>query len=230
MNKRLSKLADRIDAMTLRERGFVMAAVLAVMIMSWYSILVEPLNLEQDTLEKSLESLKVELKAISIQEEAVVKHGVYDPNEAERKIAQQLEKQLQVLDAEIKQHATNIVTPSQMTEVLGKILAEQANLQLISLSSVDAQPLLADPKKKQTKRLQRPEPRPQQNLITLYKHGMNIEIAGAYLDVLTFLQAVEKLEWDIFWDAISIKIAGYPNNRVSIKLHTVSLDSAWIGI
>jgi len=230
MNDRLKNLVEKIDALTLRERGMVMAAVLAIIVMFWHSVLMGPLNLEQDTLEKKLESLKTQLKVISVEEEAVVKRGGFDPNLEERKIAQELEKQLQVLDASIEEHAANIVTPPQMSEMLKKILAEQANLQLVSLSSVDAEPLLKAPEKKQVKQPQEPVQKSQQNRIALYKHGMDIQISGAYLDVLAFLEAVEQVQWDVFWDAVSIKIAEYPNNQVSIKLHTVSLDSAWIGI
>lgn len=228
MNKKISKLADKIDALTLRERGMVFAAMLALLIMVWNSILMEPLNKEQDVLQSELSSFEDLMKTIVIEEETIIKRGSYNPNEKEHKRIVELEKQLQTANKQIEQYGSNVVTPPQMTDLLEKILAEQTNLELISLSSVDARPLLADTKKKQAKKQQQPQP--QQDRITLYKHGMNIELAGAYLDVLSFLRAVEKLQWDIFWDAISITITEYPNNRVTIKLHTISLDSAWIGI
>jgi MSHA biogenesis protein MshJ len=64
----------------------------------------------------------------------------------------------------------------------------------------------------------------------VYKHGMNIEVTGGYLDILHYLKSLEALPWKVFWGKVSLKTENHPDSRVSLLIYTLSTHEAWIGL
>jgi len=228
MKQHILKLAEKIDALTLRERGVVMAAVLAVVIMAWDSILMEPLNQEEKIFKLELKSLDTRVSAITVESESLIKLGSFNPNLKAIVRIQDLEKRIQKLDSKIKGLATNVVTPTQMAQLLDEMLAQQANLDLVRLESIDSEPLVKNGRTKQPAEMDDTKAVESKGLI--YKHGMIIQVVGSYMDLLTFLQTVEGFEWGVLWDSVVINQRGYPRNNITVRLHTISLDKSWIGV
>ena len=59
---------------------------------------------------------------------------------------------------------------------------------------------------------------------------MEMELQGAYLDILDYLQELEALQWKIFWDDVKMDVQEYPIVRVYIKVHTFSLKDGWLSV
>jgi MSHA biogenesis protein MshJ len=63
-----------------------------------------------------------------------------------------------------------------------------------------------------------------------YLHPVELVVEGNYLDIVTYLHALEALPWHFYWRVLELETKTYPRNRVRIELNTVSLEKEWIGV
>lgn len=62
----------------------------------------------------------------------------------------------------------------------------------------------------------------------LYRHGVEIVLQGSYLDMITYMNALEALPVQLFWGKASLDAQQYPNSRLTLTLYTLSLDQKWM--
>jgi MSHA biogenesis protein MshJ len=206
----VNPLVARYESLTLRERAFVVLAVIGVLAASWDSWLMEPLRLKRIALE-------AELAAASTFN--VTTQGVdeSDPRQISIKAAGDLQTQVQNIDAQLANTASGFVSSQRMIEVLHDMLARQGRLELVSIRNLPVTGLIPPPDEATPAR-------------SPYVHAIEIVIDGQYADILDYLEALEALPWKFRWTLLDLSTAGYPRNRVRIELSTLSLDSTWLGV
>jgi MSHA biogenesis protein MshJ len=96
------------------------------------------------------------------------------------------------------------------------MLQRQQGLRLVSMESLPPRPLLDDADAG--------------GLGNVFRHGLKLEIEGAYLDILRYLRQLEGMEWQLFWGELDIQADTYPRNRAVLVVHTLSLREGWIGV
>ena len=65
---------------------------------------------------------------------------------------------------------------------------------------------------------------------SIYRHVLEIELAGKYADMLRYMQTLEQLDWKLLWDEIEIVGEEYPAISLKLVLSTLSTRKEWIGI
>jgi MSHA biogenesis protein MshJ len=203
-------LFARYEALSLRERAFVSIAILGLLVISWQSLLMDPLNLKRGALEAELASAS----AFGVTPQSA---DASDPRQVSIRRAGELQTQLQGLDTQLANTASGFVSSKRMIEVLHDMLDRQGRLGLVSIRNLPVTGLIrsADPAA---------PARPP------YVHSIEIVIDGQYADILDYLSALEALPWKFRWTSLDLSTAGYPRNRVRIELSTLSLDSTWLGV
>ena len=203
-------LFARYEALSLRERAFVSLAILGLLVVSWDSLLMEPLRLKRSGLEGELANASA--FGVTPQSE-----DASDPRQVSIRRAGELQTQLQGLDAQLANTTSGFVSSTRMIEVLHDMLDRQGRLGLVSIRNLPVTGLIppADP----TAPARAP-----------YVHAIEIVIDGEYADILDYLTALEALPWKFRWTSLDLSTAGYPRNRVRIELSTLSLDSTWLGV
>ncbi|NNJ92491.1 MAG: hypothetical protein HKP55_12525 [Gammaproteobacteria bacterium] len=219
MQDKIKRLADRIDALTLRERVLIFAALLVAMHQVWDFLFWTPMVERQDallsqeqTLNKEMLQMQIDLKLLSAKASA-------DPDKQIKQNIETLEKQLSTLNTQIQQDSAGIVSPEQMARLLEEMLLSQKTLKLLHLETHDSVALIKPEKEKL------PSVKYQ-----IYRHDFSIEFSGSYLATLQYLETLEKLGTRFFWDAIEFGVEDFPENKVRLKLYTLSLSDAWIGV
>lgn len=215
-------LVAKYEALTLRERAILVLAIVLVMVLSWDTMLMEPLRLERIALES-------ELAAASNFGLSTQNADVSDPRQISITQAGELQKQLQALDAQLASTTSGFVSSQRMIEVLHDVLDRQGRLGLVSIRNMPVSSLIApierDPGDAAAASGLPPAPaRPP------YVHSIEMVIDGQYSDILDYLAALEALPWKFRWTSLDLSTAGYPRNRVRIELSTLSLDSTWLGV
>ncbi len=219
LKARLKQLAERIDALSVRERGLVFFAVMAVLYLIAYNVVFGPLRSEQARLERELKTRREQVQAANQQLEALFSgDGAGGENRA--KVAA-LTRQLAELDAQMDKMTAGVVTPKEMAKLVEQMLTHNKNLELIKLEALaptvvgdDAKPAAA-----------RPAPG-----TAVYRHGMRIELKGRYFDIVEYLKALERLPWKVFWGEVSFETDKYPLSKVNLVIYTLSRDPGWIGV
>ena len=58
-------------------------------------------------------------------------------------------------------------------------------------------------------------------------HGVEVVVEGRYLDLVAYLERLERQPWDLFWGSTQL-YADYPRSRLKLTLYTLSLERAWL--
>jgi MSHA biogenesis protein MshJ len=218
LHDRLARILSRVDALTLRERLFVFAAVLVVMGGAWEALLATPLDLREalaasriDDARKRLGELDASLDAASL--------GIGDGMSGQFGRLDVLRQQVARGDEAIRVFTSDLVDPAQMRYVLEDLLRGRARLELVSISNLPVEPIVATE-----------ADAPAGGGSALFRHGMVVVLEGSYLDCLAYLQSVERLPWQLYWSSLELDASTYPRSRITIELHTLSLAEEWIGV
>ncbi len=57
-----------------------------------------------------------------------------------------------------------------------------------------------------------------------------MELEGGYMSTHRYLKALEDLPWRFFFESIDYEVINYPQARITLTVHSVSTQEAWIGV
>lgn len=218
MRERLKQLGNRIDALTLRERGLVLLAIVAVIFMFWDTLMMQPLYEEQDRIEREIDTKQESINKLATTLEASIRRQDINPNARLQREREELTQQIAALDARLEAETANIISPRRMATVLQEILRRQQALKLIEIRSLPPEAVLSVE---------------ENDGIALagnvYRHGLVMEIEGSYMDLLAYLREIEGLPYDLSWGQLDIEQQRYPENRIILRVFTLSLSEDLIG-
>ena len=228
LKQRFMKLADRVDAMALRERGLIFVAVLIVLYVVAVNVVFEPMRAEQSRLDSQLKSKHDQIAALEKQIQAARGGRLDDPDAAKRARLAALQEQMKSLDATFARTTANLVSPKEMARLVEQVLARNHGLQVVKVESLRPAPLgePAAAKPGETK----PAAATPEFQARIYKHGLRIEMKGTYLDMLNYLQALERLPWKVFWGQVALETETYPVSKLTLVIYTLSTGEGWIAM
>ncbi|MDX5333571.1 MAG: type II secretion system protein M [Gammaproteobacteria bacterium] len=221
MKARLLALMARIDAMAARERVLVFAASAVILAGLLYTFLVAPAQQRLTQLDREAESTAAQVRELQIQLDALARRAEADPDEDNRRALARLREEMTSVDAELRERTLEFISPAQMTRVVEDLVTRTEGLSLLSLQS--ELPVLAEGL------VERPEG-DETDAPRIYRHGLSVELSGSYHGVLAYTQALEALPWKLFWDELELVTETYPTARVRLRVYTLSLNEAWIGV
>lgn len=218
---KLERTAVRFDALSLRERGMVGAALLALLIAAWQMLLMDPLDRRSERLQSELQGLRAQITAQDEQGQVLARRYSADPDAESRDRLLRLQTRSAALDSELEQRMSGLIAPSQMAEVLEQVLTRQTELELLSIRSLPPEPLLGTP--------ERPTAG-ERSAGALYRHGVVLDFRGTYPGMVEYLRALAALPWAFYWDGVRLDVDAYPQARVEIRVYTLGLREGWIGV
>ena len=220
--------AARFDALVRRERGMVAAAVLIGLGMLGYTFVVEPQLNRFDTHAKALAKATTDLQIAEAQLIGI-QAQLKDPDAVNRNALQQSRKELEALDSKLRVVENSLVPPEKMQFFLESLLSKNRTLELLSFNTLPPTPLIEriDEKKADGKTDAAPVP-PAFAAPNIYKHGIEIKIAGSYNDLLMYLAEIERMPQRIIWNRNKLSTELYPRNEMTLTLYTLSLDKQWL--
>lgn len=222
MMDQLRPYIDRINALTTRERVLIFAAIVVLMQQAWDSYLWLPLSSQNEQLATQIEQLEQKVAQTRAETGIYSKKLGEDPDLQARDALLQLEKKLASVNQKTRQASSQLVSPAEMVRLLEKLIVAEPELELLSLTTFEAEPMIPLPEEAKNN--------PRQYRYQVYRHAFTIEFSGGYLATLRYLEALEQLQWTFFWEEIDYKVDAYPESRIILKLYTLSLSPGWIGV
>jgi MSHA biogenesis protein MshJ len=222
---RLQSLAARVDALSLRERALLLAALLVVFYVLWANLLMAPLEIQQKAQQGQVAQLHAHIALLDRQAQAVIARSHEDPDRTNRERRVALRGQIGGLNRRLRRYTSNLISPTVMVQVLKRMLHREPGLRLVAARSLPATPLLERPAGEGAKTKKIPATQ-----AGIYKHGLTLEFDGTFPATLRYLKALEALPWQLFWDRMDYQVQHYPHARVTITVHTLSLDAGWVGV
>ncbi len=225
-----TRYAARLDAMTLRERTIIFAAIATLLTVLVYSLWIDGEFTKSRRLTSEIGQREAEMKAIQDQVAKLSSARLADPDRANRERLKSLQQQVAEIEANIAAEERKFTAPDKMRAVLEELLAKNRRVNLVSLKTLPVASISEDgaggPAKPPAASGQI-KPPPAGRLI--YRHGVELVVSGAYLDILGYLKELERLPTQLYWGDLGL--AGqYPAITVKVVVYTLSLDRAWLSV
>ena len=232
IKQQIKRLAANLAARSQSERMIVLAIGCAVIFMGWLTFVSDPLQAKALEIENRISSVTRQIAEQQASYAEKIAASERDPNRYANERLQIVSQELERLDSQIASLAGDLVTPAQMTEILGTLLERQAGLELMAFQNEEAVPLQAG--------VAAPaEPDSEGNFDEfsqdgiqgqVYEHGLTIEFQGSFFDTLRYLRFLEDITGNFFWDVISFELLDWPDAHITLQIHTLSTERGFIGV
>lgn len=218
-------VAARFAALAAREKYLVAVAVVAVIGFGGYTFGVEPARLRAATLGKQLVQQKADLAAAQAQL-AALKAQAKDPDAGTKAALAEIKARLAAAEQERQQYDAALVPPARVPQLLQSLLARHRGLSLVSLNTLPPTPLI--PPREEAKEGKEAKAAASAPGVNLYKHGIEIKVAGSYHDLLAYLAELEQSPQRLLWGQMTLNVTAYPRSELTLTVYTLSLDSTWL--
>src|SRR5581483_8757614 len=215
MKARWERLAEKIDALSLRERGLVFFSVALVAFGLLYSMLLRPVMDEQRIVSRTLAQHQSQIRVANEQLGTMVVARRDDPDAANRRRLEELRRRI----AETR----DSLARQQSTLIAADLVARNRNLELVALKTLPATRVGAG--EVGTAAAEAAE---RAGEAAIYRHGVEITLQGGYFELLEYVRQLEGLPTQVLWGRLDLAAADYPKVTMKLTLYTLSLDRAWL--
>jgi MSHA biogenesis protein MshJ len=225
--------AARFDALSVRERVMVFAAAMSVVIGLAYVLFLDAEGVRQNRLTASIAQAQGELKVLEAQLGKLVVLRGEDPDSGTRRQIAEVGGQLAQVEAGIRAEERRFTAPAQMRGVVEGVLTRNRAVSLLTLRTLPVTNIPESPPAAgAAKRAPALKPGASASAAErlIYRHGIEIIVAGPYLDLLGYVRDLEALPTQLYWGGLEIDATTYPKVVMKLTVYTLSLDRAWLNV
>jgi MSHA biogenesis protein MshJ len=184
-----------------------------------------PLQQENQRLENRMQALSASRDDLLAQQQTLNEQLATDPSRVLRDQLIARQQRLETLNRQISDTTGQLIAPRAMVALLRDILAAQESLVLQGMELKTPTPVFAPEAGAQSQQTQQKRPEP-----LLFAHDVEMRIEGSYLDVLNYLERLEALDERLGWVMLEYSAGNWPSGEAVIRVRTLSLDQAWLGV
>jgi MSHA biogenesis protein MshJ len=152
-----------------------------------------------------------------------------DPTTANRRHLVQLKTAMDAVNARLTNFEQGMVSPTRMRAFLEDLLARHRPIELLALKTLPPEPIGSVAK---TGAPLNTSPPDTANAAPpadgIWQHGIELHLAGSYLDLLNYLTSLEAMPQRLMWHRLELKTTTYPRNEMVLRVYTLSLDKDWL--
>ncbi|MBV2235157.1 MAG: type II secretion system protein M [Sterolibacterium sp.] len=232
MKEMLLQLFERFDALSQRERATIAGAVLLGLLAIGYLLMIDPQISRYSAQTKRITQAKNELANLETQL-STLQAQYKDPDASNRAALQEVRKTMAAIDVRLRNVQDSLVSPDKMQAYLEGLLSRNRNLELVSLRTLPVSPLI-ETKAGQSLENRNAQGRPAvplagNDLVTnIYKHTIEMKIAGSYADLQAYLEAIESMPQRTVWVKAELVVEKHPRCVLTLTVYTLSLDKLWL--
>lgn len=225
-NESLQQGAHWFNERPIRERVLITLTALVLLFFVGWELGVAPALKKQQVLESRLSVLASSRASLLAQRESLNDQVAADPSQELRDQLESRKARLARLDQQIADTTGQLIAPRAMVSVLRDMLAAQESLDLRTLELKTPAPVFApEPEATGTQSNEPGQGRP-----LLYAHDVELTVRGSYLEVLAYLERLEALDERLGWVVLEYDSESWPAGEAIIRVRTLSLEPAWLGV
>jgi len=223
MREHLKGYADRFNARALRERVLILVTAILVIAIVANVLLFAPLSSELERTASRQDEVAASLDQSRNQVRDLRAELAEDPDADIRQRIDRLRQRLEGVESSLSSKRQRLIGASEMVAVLRDLVERDSALEL---ETVESEPARVVEEFAMDNSGQNSDSVPAR----VYSHGIRMVLKGRFGDAMEYLRDVEGLRWRFFWDELDIEVTDYPETRIRLRLHTLSLDEDWIGV
>lgn len=217
MNKKLSQYVDKVNALAVRERLLAFFSFMVVVVFIWWQYYAQPLIDRTHLINEQNVALDQEVQALQISVDTIdrrISEGVHKTRQTQLVT---LRHELNRIDDLLKLKTLELIEPEEMFTLMQQMLFAESKLILTELKRKHVTPAFS------LKENEADQPQ-------IYRHVMQIRFEGSYEKILRYLNRLEKLDWKLMWDRITLQAGDYPVIKADIEISTLSDSKHWVGL
>lgn len=205
----------------IRERALMLlTAGVLVFVVGW-ELLVAPIEARQQQLDNRVQALSATRENLLNQQQTLNSQLASDLSAELQQRLTARQNRLARLDQQISETAGQLIAPRDMVALLRTMLSAQQRLELESMVLLAPVPVFDG--RQGSGREEAAEP-------LLYAHDVELKVQGEYLDVLAYLQRLEAMDERLGWMQLEYQAGTWPKGEATIRVRTLSLEAAWLGV
>ncbi|RFF28285.1 MULTISPECIES: type II secretion system protein M [unclassified Wenzhouxiangella] len=212
---RLKQLAERVNALSLRERALVLLAAFAVIFLIWDFTAMQPLNQRQEAVRTELQSVRERVDELTRNLQQLAAERGRDPNRQMIAERDALQSEIDELEARLAERHGGIASPEESVSVLAGLLARRAGVDIVELENIPPG------------RLESASGNP---VPGLFVHRVRVVIESDFNGIRNYLDQTSELPRGVFWESLDLTVDQWPTNRIELILYSVTLDDSWLGV
>ena len=224
-NTSLARAAQWYNLRPIRERALILLTALVLVLVLVWELGITPLQQRHQSLENRIQTLSVSRDDLLAQQQTLNQQLAKDPSRELRDQLNARQQRLDRLNRQIADTTGQLIAPKAMVALLRDILTAQESLELQALELQTPTPVFAPEGGEQSSQGQQASPEP-----LLYAHDVELRIKGSYLDVLKYLERLEAMDERLGWIKLQYSAGDWPSGEAIIRVQTLSLDQAWLGV
>jgi len=215
--EKLREISARIDLISLRERVFVFAAAVVGVLALVQTLLIDAGNMRKQTAQARLQSADAMLEQIGQQRQSLAGQAGRDPDRAARDALAAQEARLAELNGQLERLERSLIPPERMNQVLKNVVQGTGGIRVVGFKTISPQPVALPDAAEGTPP-------------GYYRHGFEITLSGRYSDLVAYLERLEALPWRLSWSEATLDAAARPLLTLTLTVHTLSLEEAWLRV
>ncbi len=210
----------------IRERALLTITALTVVLFAGWKLAIAPVTAGNEQLRARQVSLSDTRASLLNQQERLTEQLASDPSQVLRNQLAARQLRLERLNNELAETTGRLIAPQAMVVLLRNMLAAQDQLELLAVDLLAPVPVFdrqPDSVGNSSRNDEPAEP-------LLFAHDAEIVLSGGYMDVLAYLKTLEAMDARLGWVLLEYNSSDYPDNEVRLRVRTLSLDRAWLGV
>jgi MSHA biogenesis protein MshJ len=216
-SKKLREISARIGLMSLRERVFIFAAAVVVILAGVQTLWIDKAQLHKQQANERVKTAEDALAQIEKERQLFAHQSGHDPDQAAREKLASQETQLAGLNEKLGKLELTLIPPERMNQILKSVVREEDGIRVVGFKTLSPKPV--------------PLPGAVEGAPPgYYQHGFEIKLNGSYSELVAYLERIEALPWRLNWMEATLDTAGRPILTLTLTVHTLSLEEAWLRV
>jgi MSHA biogenesis protein MshJ len=223
---------QRYSALSPREKFLVVIGAVAVVYMVLQFVLLDPVSVQVKALRDQQATYRQDIKKLESEQLLLLQSMNKDPDAALKQQVETMQQQLQALDKELTELSVGLVPAKQLPMLLQDVLRKTGKLELRRMQTLPVTNLQLQALEADTTEVDRSahdsgggESRAPAYLTAgVFKHAVQMELAGSYFQVLSYLEALESLNWRFYWQSLNYQVEAYPRAVITLNVYTLSTE------
>jgi MSHA biogenesis protein MshJ len=194
-----------------RERGLAVAVLLIALGATVEVGLLAPVRAESERLSRNLVQSRTRLQQLVA---LAAQQASASETELGRRRAALEERRARAVRAIVDANV-DLIAPTEMTRQLEAILVRHPTLRVVAMNASGPKPLVDNAGHTKA-------------AAGVYQHGLEVQLEGPYLDLLGYLEALERAPYRLYWRELDMHVSptGLPVTR--LVFFTLSKDPEWL--
>ena len=220
------------EKISAREQKIVLSTFVVVLSLLGYMLMIEPLVLNSIQLIEEESQLIRTNTLLTEQIEKTKNRKTNNPNLALEVQLKKLLEESQASQNKIDLLTQSLVAPRQMVGLLEKVLTQDKQLKLISLSNLPEEAMSIEGRNltNASGASDALDNDTDNNEALIYRHTFEIELEATYDSAVSYLKRLDSLPWQLFWQDLRYESTVYPKGRLSLRVYTLSMSQEVLGV